>query len=64
MINAIIFSLLVAMLVYIILKYFGIWLGCVASLVYIIALVCVPIMTLFIAGTVVVTLAKLIIGLL
>jgi len=39
MINAIIFSILVAMLVYIILKYFGIWLGCVASLVYIFALV-------------------------
>lgn len=64
MINAIIFSILVAMLVYIILKYFGIWLGCVASLVYIIALICVPIMTLIIAGTVVLTLAKFIIGML
>lgn len=63
MINAIIFSVLVAMLVYIILKYFGMWLGCVASLVYIFALVCVPIMTLFIAGTFVVTLAKFIMGL-
>ena len=64
MINAIIFSILVAMLVYIILKYFGIWLGCVASLVYIFALVCVPIITFIIAGTVIVTLAKFIVGLL
>lgn len=64
MINAIIFSILVAMLVYIILKYFGIWLGCVAGLVYIFALVCVPIMMFVIAGTAIVTLAKLIIGML
>lgn len=63
MINAIIFSVLVVTLLYIILKYFGIWLGCVASLVYIFALVCVPILTLIIAGGVIVTLAKLIMGL-
>lgn len=45
MINAILFSLIVVLLVYILLKYFGVWIGCTTSLVVIVALFCIPILS-------------------
>lgn len=45
MINAILFSLIVVLLVYILLKYFGVWIGCTTSLVIIVALFCIPILS-------------------
>lgn len=44
MINGLLFALIVAILVYILLKYFGIWLGCMTSLVYLMAIIFVPIL--------------------
>ena len=45
MINGILFSIIVMLLVYILLKYFGVWIGCTTSLVFIIALFCIPILS-------------------
>lgn len=45
MINGILFSIIVVLLVYILLKYFGVWIGCTTSLVVIIALFCIPILS-------------------
>ena len=45
MINGILFSIIVMLLVYILLKYFGVWIGCTTSLVVIIALFCIPILS-------------------
>ena len=45
MINGILFALIVMLLVYILLKYFGVWIGCTTSLVLIIALFCIPILS-------------------
>ena len=45
MINAILFSLIVMLLVYALIKYFGVWIGCTTSLVVIIALFCIPILS-------------------
>lgn len=45
MINGILFSIIVMLLVYILLKYFGAWIGCTTSLVVIIALFCIPILS-------------------
>ena len=44
MFTAILFAILVAMVVYIILEYLAVWLGCLGSLVYVLALIFVPIM--------------------
>ena len=44
MFTAILFAILVAMVVYIILEYLSVWLGCLGSLVYVLALIFVPIM--------------------
>lgn len=45
MINGILFSIIVMLLVYILLKYFGVWIGCMTSLVIITALICIPILS-------------------
>ena len=44
MINAILFALIVVLLLYVLLRYFGIWLGCMTSLVYFMAIIFVPIL--------------------
>lgn len=44
MINAILFALIVVVLLYTLIKYFGIWLGCMTSLVYLMAIIFVPIL--------------------
>ena len=44
MINAILFALIVVLLLYTLIKYFGIWLGCMTSLVYFMAIIFVPIL--------------------
>ena len=44
MINAILFALIVVLLLYVLLRYFGIWLGCMTSLVYLMAIIFVPIL--------------------
>ena len=44
MINAILFALIVVLLLYTLIKYFGIWLGCMTSLVYLMAIIFVPIL--------------------
>ena len=45
MINGILFSIIVMLLVYILLKYFGVWVGCTTGLVIIVALFCIPILS-------------------
>ena len=44
MINAILFAFIVVVLLYTLIKYFGIWLGCMTSLVYFMAIIFVPIL--------------------
>ena len=44
MINALLFALIVAVLVYMLLRYFGIWFGCTAAIVYVLAIICIPIL--------------------
>lgn len=44
MINAILFALIVVVLLYTLIKYFGIWLGCMTSLVYLMVIIFVPIL--------------------
>lgn len=44
MINAILFAFIVVLLLYVLLRYFGIWLGCMTSLVYLMAIIFVPIL--------------------
>ena len=44
MINAILFALIVVLLLYTLIRYFGIWLGCMTSLVYLMAIIFVPIL--------------------
>ena len=44
MINAILFALIVVLSLYTLVRYFGIWLGCMTSLVYLMAIIFVPIL--------------------
>ena len=44
MINAILFALIVVLSLYTLIRYFGIWLGCMTSLVYLMAIIFVPIL--------------------
>ena len=44
MINAILFTLIVVLILYVLIRYFGIWLGCMTSLVYLMAIIFVPIL--------------------
>lgn len=44
MINAILFAFIVVLSLYTLIKYFGIWLGCMTSLVYLMAIIFVPIL--------------------
>ena len=44
MINGILFALIVVLILYVLLRYFGIWLGCMTSLVYLMAIIFVPIL--------------------
>lgn len=44
MINAILFALIVVLILYVLIRYFGIWLGCMTSLVYLMAIIFVPIL--------------------
>lgn len=60
MINAILFSLIVVLLVYILLKYFGVWIGCTTSLVVITVLFCIPILSFLLLTGVFLELIKII----
>ena len=60
MINGILFALIVMLLVYILLKYFGVWIGCTTSLVLIIALFCIPILSFLLLTGVFLELIKMI----
>ena len=60
MINGILFALIVMLLVYILLKYFGVWIGCTTSLVLIIALFCIPILSFLLLTGVFLELIKII----
>ena len=60
MINGILFSIIVMLLVYILLKYFGVWIGCTTSLVVIIALFCIPILSFLLLTGVFLELIKII----
>lgn len=62
MINGLLFALIVAILVYILLKYFGIWLGCITSLVYLMAIFFVPILAFLILTAAFVELLEIIIN--
>ena len=44
MINAILFAFIVVLSLYTLIKYFGLWLGCMTSLVYLMAIIFVPIL--------------------
>lgn len=44
MINAILFAFIVVLSLYVLIRYFGIWLGCMTSLVYLMAIIFVPIL--------------------
>lgn len=60
MINAILFSLIVMLLVYILLKYFGVWIGCTTSLVVVVALFCIPILSFLLLTGVILELIRII----
>lgn len=60
MINAILFSLIVMLLVYVLIKYFGIWIGCTTSLVVITVLICIPILSFLLLTGVILELVKII----
>lgn len=60
MINAILFSLIVMLLVYVLIKYFGIWIGCTTSLVVITVLFCIPILSFLLLTGVILELVKII----
>lgn len=60
MINGILFSIIVMLLVYMLIKYFGVWLGCTTSLVLIIALFCIPILSFLLLTGVFLELLKII----
>ena len=60
MINAILFSLIVMLLVYVLIKYFGIWIGCTTSLVVITVLICIPILSFLLLTGVILELLKII----
>lgn len=60
MINAILFSLIVMLLVYVLIKYFGIWIGCTTSLVVITVLFCIPILSFLLLTGVILELLKII----
>lgn len=61
MINALLFALIVAVLVYMLLRYFGIWFGCTAAIVYVLAIICIPILAFLILAVGFVGLLKVII---
>lgn len=44
MIDAILFAFIVVVLLYTLIKYIGTWLGCMTSLVYLMAIIFVPIL--------------------
>ena len=44
MINAILFAFIVVLSLYTLIRYFGIWLGCMTSLVYLMVIIFVPIL--------------------
>ena len=44
MINAILFAFIVVVLLYTLIRYFGIWLGCITGLVYLMGIIFVPIL--------------------
>ena len=44
MINGILFAFIVVLILYVLIRYFGIWLGCMTSLVYLMAIIFVPIL--------------------
>ena len=44
MINGILFAFIVVLSLYTLIRYFGIWLGCMTSLVYLMAIIFVPIL--------------------
>ena len=44
MIDAILFAFIVVLSLYTLIRYFGIWLGCMTSLVYLMAIIFVPIL--------------------
>ena len=44
MFNAILFAVIVMLLVYMLIKFFGVWLGCITRLVYLLAIIFVPIL--------------------
>lgn len=60
MINAILFSLIVMLLLYVLIKYFGIWIGCTTSLVVITVLICIPILSFLLLTGVILELVKII----
>ena len=61
MINGILFALIVALQVYILLRYFGVWFGCRACIVYVLAIICIPILSFLILSVGFVELLKVII---
>lgn len=61
MINALLFALIVAVLVYMLLRYFGIWFGCTAAIVYVLAIICIPILAFLMLSVGFVGLLKVII---
>ena len=61
MINGLLFTLIVAILVYILLKYFSVWFGCMACIVYVLAIICIPILSFLILSVGFVGIIKVII---
>lgn len=60
MINGILFSIIVMLLVYMLIKYFGVWLGCTTSLVVMIVLFCIPILSILLLTGVILELIRII----
>lgn len=60
MINGLLFSIIVMLLVYMLIKYFGVCIGCTTSLVVIVALFCIPILSFLLLTGVFLELIKII----
>ena len=60
MINVILFSIIVMLLIYMLIKYFGVWIGCTTGLVVIVALFCIPILSFLLLTGVFLELIKII----
>ena len=62
MINGILFALIVVLLLYALIKYFGIWLGCMTGLLYFMGIFFVPILAFLLLSAAFAELLKIVVN--